>query len=109
MGEIAKEVNLKAQYAVAKLLKLKSFRADVRQQLLVRLRDRVIEQAQAYTDPERLQALSQQIEEALNEQVATLIQEAAAEASRPTDVKKKTPTSLFTKRLCRYLDTRKLH
>ncbi len=106
MGEIAKEVNLRAQDAVAKLLKLKSFRADVRQQLLVLLCDRVIEQAKAYTDPQRLQALSQQIEEALNEQVTTLIQEAAAEASTATGVKKQTPTSLFAERLCRYLDRR---
>ncbi len=106
MGEIAKQVNLRAQDAVAKLLKLKSFRADVQQQLLVLLCDRVIEQAKAYTDPQRLQALSQQIEEALNEQVTTLIQEAAAEASTATGVKKQTPTSLFAERLCRYLDRR---
>jgi hypothetical protein len=107
MGEIAKAVNLKAQYQVSRLLKLKAFRADVQQQFLVLLCDRVIKEAKAYTNPERLQALSQQIAEALNEQVTQVIQEAAAEASTPTTTKNKIPTtSLFAERLCRYLNQR---
>lgn len=107
MGEIAKAVNLNAQYQVSRLLKLKAFRADVQQQFLVLLCDRVIKEAKAYTDSERLQALSQQIAEALNEQVTQVIQKAAAEASTPTSTKNKTPTtSLFAERLCRYLDQR---
>ncbi len=107
MGEIAKEVNLQAQFHVSRLLKLKSFRADVQQQFLVLLRDRVIHEAKAYTNSERLQALRQQIEEALDEQVSNLIQEAATEASTATGTKNQTTTtSLFAERLCRYLDTR---
>ena len=39
MTEIAKLLNLQAQFHVSRLLKLKDFRADVRQQLLVPLRD----------------------------------------------------------------------
>jgi hypothetical protein len=107
MGKIAKAVNLNAQYQVSRLLKLKAFRADVQQEFLVLLCDRVIKEAKAYTNPERLQALSQQIEEALNEQVTQVIQTAAAEASTPTSTKNKTPTtSLFAERLCRYLNQR---
>lgn len=105
MGEIAKQVNLNAQFHVSRLLQLKSFRADIQQQFLILLRDRVINTAKVYTDPERLQSLSQQIEEALEEQVTKVIEEAATEASIPTGTKNQTPsTSLFSERLCRYLD-----
>lgn len=108
MGDIAKAVNLQAQFHVSRLLQLKSFRADIQQQFLVLLRDRVIEQAKIYTDPERLNALSKQIEEALDEQVTQLIQEAATEASTATGTKNQTTTtSLFAERLCLYLDTRR--
>jgi predicted RNase H-like nuclease len=104
MTEIAPLVNLKAQFQVSRLLKLKSFRADIQQQLLVQLRYRVIEEAKAYTSSERLQALSQQIEEAIGEQVSEVIQEAATEAA--TSTRNQSLTSLFAKRLCLYLDTR---
>lgn len=108
MGDIAKAVNLQAQFHVSRLLQLKSFRADIQQQFLVLLRDRVIEQAKIYTDPERLNALSKQLEEALDEQVTQLIQEAATEASTATGTKNQTTTtSLFAERLCLYLDTRR--
>lgn len=103
MTEIAKAVNLEAQFQVSRLLKLKEFRADVRQRLLVLLRDRVLEQAKVYTDVERLQSLNQQIEEALNEQITQVIQEAASQAST---AKNFATSSLFSQRLCHYLDTR---
>ncbi|MEW6498362.1 MAG: hypothetical protein AB1589_38555, partial [Cyanobacteriota bacterium] len=108
MGEIAKEIDVPAQFHVSRLLQLKSFRADVQREFLVLLRDRAINVAKTYTDPERLQTLSQQIEEALDEQVTQVIQEAATEASTATGAKNRTTaTSLFAERLCRYLDTRK--
>ncbi len=107
MTEIAKALNLQAQFHVSRLLKLKDFRADVRQQLLVRLRDRVINRAKAYTDAKRLQTLNQQIEEALDEQITAVIQEAATEASTATITKNQLTTSLFAQRLCRHLDTRR--
>jgi hypothetical protein len=69
--------------------------------LLLLLRDRVLDQAKVYTNPERLQALNQQIEEALNEQITTVIQEAATEASTATATN---TSSLFAQRLCRQLD-----
>ena len=102
MGEIAKELGLKAQYKVTRLLKLKEFRADVRQTLLIELRDRIRELAKIYTDSQQLQTFDQQIDQALDEQISQIIQEAESEShiahNRPT-------TSLFSKRLCRYIDT----
>ena len=108
MGEIAKQVNLNAQFHVSRLLQLKSFRADIQQQFLILLRDRVINVAKVYTDPERLQSLSQQLEQALEEQVTQVIEDAATEASTPTSTRNQTlSTTLFTKRLCRYLEQMK--
>lgn len=104
MTEIAKLVNLQAQYQVTRLLQLKSFRADVQQHLLVLLRDRVLEQAKAYTDPKRLQTLNQQIEEALNEQILIVIQDAITEASTANN---NSQISLFSQRLCRHLDIKR--
>ncbi|HEY9600828.1 MAG TPA: AAA-like domain-containing protein [Allocoleopsis sp.] len=106
MAQIAPQVNLKAQFQVSRLLNLKAFRADIQQQLLVRLRDRVIEKARFYTNTERLQSLTQQIEEALDEQITELIQEAATEAATNAKNQNPTTTTLFTQRLCRYLDIR---
>jgi hypothetical protein len=103
MGEIAAQVGLQAQYQVTRLLKLKEFRADVRQQVLVRLRDRVLAKARDYANPDRLHQLDQQIETALDEQIATVMQQAEAEAS----IAKNRPlNSLFARRLCHHLDTR---
>jgi hypothetical protein len=108
MGDIAKAVNLQAQFHVSRLLKLKSFRADIQQQFLLLLRDRVIQEAKTYTDAERLQALELQLEEILDEQVTQVIQEAATESCTATGTKKQsTTTSLFAERLCCYLDTRR--
>lgn len=108
MGEIASFINVQAQFHVSRLLKLKSFRADIQQQFLILLRDRVMAEAKTYSSPERLQAINAQIEEALNEQVTLLIQEAATEASTATGAKNQTITkSLFSERLCSYLDIRR--
>jgi hypothetical protein len=107
MNEIAKLVNLQAQFQVSRLLKLKAFRADVRQQLLVRLREYVFEQAKTYTNPKRLESLNQQIEEALEEQITQVIEEAATEASTATTARNRITSSLFAQRLCSYLDTKR--
>jgi len=104
MGEIAQLVSLQAQFQVTRLLKLKSLRADVRQLLLVQLRDRVFDQAKAYTNPERLETL-QKIEEALDEQITAVIQEAVIEASTANTAKNQITSSLFAQRLCRHLDS----
>ncbi len=72
--------------------------------MLQALQGLILEQAKAYTDPERLRLLDRQIEVALNEQIANLINEAETEASIP---KNRSSTSLFTQRLCHHLDARK--
>jgi hypothetical protein len=103
MNAIAPQIGLKAQYQVSRLLQLKEFRAEVRQHILLELRDRVLEKAQYYVDPVRLQQLDRTIKAALEDRVDEVFRTASAEASvshnRPTD-------SLFARRLCRYLDAR---
>ncbi len=104
MGEIAKCINYKAQFQVTRLLQLKAFRADIEQQFLLQLCDRVLNRVKPYTNPQNLQAFNRQIEEILNEQVERAIAEAAAEAST---TKPQPTTSLFSERLCHHLDTRR--
>lgn len=99
MTEIAPHVGLTQQFQVVRLLKLKQLRADVRQRLLLRLRDRVLVLAQDYADPTRLKALDQRLEVALSEQVDQMLQEAEAESY----TKQRPVSSLFTQRLCRHL------
>ena len=105
MGEIAKKLGLKAQYQVTRLLNLKEFRADVRQTLLIQLRDRILEFAKNYTDCQRLQNLDQnldhQLDEALNEQIDRVIQEAESESHNSQESSTK---SLFSQRLCEQID-----
>ncbi|NJK39255.1 MAG: hypothetical protein HC835_19430 [Oscillatoriales cyanobacterium RM2_1_1] len=97
MGEIARDLGLKAQYQVSRLLDLKAFRADIRQQLLVELRDRILELAKNYVDTRQLAALDQNLEILLDEQVSQVIQEAESDSHisnhRPLG-------SLFAQRLC---------
>ncbi len=101
MGEIAAVVGLKAQYQVTRLLKLKEFRADIRQKMLLKLRKFTLIQATKYGTTQQLQQLEQGIETALEEQISTLIQEAQTEASTANN---SAPSSLFAQRLCLYLD-----
>ena len=101
MAEIAIKVGLQAQYQVTRLLKLKSFRADIRYQLLEMLRDRIFTAAKSYISPEQLEKQDKQIEEALDEQINAVIQEAETEASM---AKKYSVSSLFSQKLCGYLD-----
>ncbi len=101
MTEIAKNLGLKAQSQVTRLLKLKSFRADIRQQMLISLRDRILELAKDYTTPQSLKTLDKKIEIALEEQVNKVFQE--AEAAGYTHSHHSTE-SLFAKRVCSYLD-----
>lgn len=101
MTEIAQNVGLKAQYQVTRLLKLKSFRADIRQELLISLRGRILEIAQNYADPKHLKTIDKQIEIALDEQINRVFQEVEADSynsqSRPTE-------NLFAQRVCHHLN-----
>ncbi|MGJ3249125.1 MAG: hypothetical protein ACFE0I_24010 [Elainellaceae cyanobacterium] len=104
MSDIAAMLGLKAQYQVTRLLKLKDFRADVRQRLLVYLRDRTRDLAESFADPVQLRILDNQLDELLSEQVDRLMQHAEAEAS----VAQHQPmTSLFARRLCHHLKVRR--
>ena len=100
MSEIAESVGLDAQYKVSRMLKLKNFRADVRQQMLVKLLKQVLDRASIYTDADRLSAAESQVEGVLSEQIDTQIEQAAKEASLPHARPTK---SLFARRLCHYL------
>ncbi|ERT09866.1 hypothetical protein M595_0215 [Lyngbya aestuarii BL J] len=101
MGEIAKKLGLKAQYQVTRLLNLKEFRADVRQKLLIQLRDRILDFAKSYTDVQRLQTLDHQLDEALNEEIDKLMKEAESESHNSQESSTK---SLFSQRLCEQID-----
>lgn len=105
MSKIAKQLGLRAQDAVARLLKLKEFRADVRQEILVKLKERVIELAQKYSTTASLTSLETQITEALDEQITNIISQAEVEAaSMQSNYFTMSP---FSQRLCKQLDNRK--
>jgi hypothetical protein len=103
MGAIARELQMRAQDAVTRLLELKPFRASVRQKLLMLLCDRLLDKAKTYASANCLHTLEQQLETVLDEQIATVMQQAENEAlvarDRPLE-------SLFARRLCHYLDRR---
>ena len=103
MTEIAKRIEMKAQFQVTRLLKLKEFRADVTTELLLILKNRVLQLAHNYSSLENLQALESQITDALTEQVNDLITEAEIEAASSRSDSNK---SRFASRLCEYLDLR---
>ena len=103
MTEIAKRIEMKAQFQVTRLLKLKEFRADVTNELLILLKYRVLELAKNYASLDKLQVLESQITDALTEEVTNLIGEAEIEAAGSrSDLTR----SRFASRLCEYLDLR---
>ncbi len=103
MTEIAKLIEMKAQFQVTRLLKLKELRADITNELLALLKNRVLDLAKNYASLEKLQALESQITIALTEQVTNLFAEAEIEAaSSRTNLTR----SRFASRLCEYLDSR---
>ena len=102
MTQIAPQIGLKKQYEVTRLLKLNELRADIRQRLLVMLRDRVLDTAKLFADWERLQSLDRQVELILDEQISGIISEAESEAKNP--IRDRPLRGLLARRLCRYLD-----
>lgn len=81
MGEIADKIGLQAQYQVSRLLKLKEFRADVKQKMLKALLNCILEQATSLTESEILLNIDQQqLEVALDEEITKIIREAEIEA-----------------------------
>lgn len=103
MADIAAVLNLNAQYQVTRLLKLKDFRADVRQRLLVHLGDRLRTLAAPFTDPEQLRRADAKIDAALSDRIDALMSTAEVE----TNTARNRPlTNLLAQRLCRHLQTR---
>jgi hypothetical protein len=104
MAEIAKHLKLRAQDAVTRLLKLKEFRADVRQQMLLLLRNTIQEKAIIYSSVERLQQFENQITLALNEQINKVIESAETQSRTAKNL---FVNNLFIEKLCKYLDNLK--
>ncbi|NET48239.1 MAG: hypothetical protein F6K09_05845, partial [Merismopedia sp. SIO2A8] len=110
MGEIAPLIGLKAQFQVTRLLKLKELRATVQARMITLLLDRVVDQAKHHLDIDHLDTgqldrISDQIRDALNDDVVALMYASEAEA---TTVKHRPLTSMFAQCLCSYLETRSL-
>jgi hypothetical protein len=101
MTDIAPHVGLQAQFQVSRLLNLKAFREDVRHAVLKGMLASVQELAARFGGSDRLIALDDQVEAALNEQIEKLIQDASSQAQTPKDF---ASMSLFSKTLCEYLD-----
>ncbi|MFM7366106.1 MAG: hypothetical protein ACKO11_16745 [Cuspidothrix sp.] len=102
MTEIAVKVGLRAQDAVTRFLKLKDFRADVGQELLIILCNSVMELAKNYSHSDSLQTLEEKINIALNEQINHVIEAAEIQAQTAKTLTPK--TSIFNQLLCHYLD-----
>ena len=103
MGKIAPLIGLKSQFEVTRLLKLREFRQCVAQKMLEELPYHIFDMAGNYQDPETLKQRTKQIETALEQQITTVIQEAAKEAHIADSSR---PRSLFVQHLCRHLNSR---
>ncbi|MDX2229923.1 MAG: hypothetical protein NW220_09810 [Leptolyngbyaceae cyanobacterium bins.349] len=103
MGAIAKQIGLKAQYQVSRLLKLDELRSDVRHWMLQCLRQSIKSTVLDYVEPAKLDKIDHQIAIALEEQVDDLIQQEQALAKTPKDY---VSNSLLAQKLCQYLDQR---
>ncbi|MCY6493858.1 hypothetical protein [Leptolyngbya sp. GGD] len=101
MSEIAKTLALRGQDSVTRLLKLKEFRADVRLHMLLCLKTYVLDIAPAFADPTQLRELDHRIQVALGELLEAFIE---SEEKRAKTAKALLEKSLFSDRLCRYLD-----
>jgi hypothetical protein len=101
MTQIAPQIGLQKQYEVTRFLKLSEMRADIRQNLLIVLRAKVLEIAASFTDAKHLEDLDKKIESFLQEQISDIIEEAESEVKKP--VRNQPLKSLFARRLCENL------
>ncbi|MGG6269843.1 hypothetical protein ACQ4M3_35070 [Leptolyngbya sp. AN03gr2] len=100
MTQIAEQLDLKRQDNVARLLKLKTLRADVGLHILTRLKQDISAIAQNFTDPERLSQFAETIDEALRDQVDALLEKDAQQSKTPKAYQK---DNLFAEQLCALL------
>jgi hypothetical protein len=103
MTEIAKELKLRAQDAVTRLLKLKDFRADVRQQMLILLRNIVQDKVRIYSSIENLQKFENQITLVLNEQISKVFEDAEIQSRYAKNI---FINNVFIEKLCKYLESK---
>lgn len=97
MTQIAEQLDLKRQDNVARLLKLKTLRADVGLHMLKGLKQDITETAQIFVDPERLTRLAETIDAALRDQVDALLKKDTQQSKTPKAYQR---DNLFAERLC---------
>lgn len=97
MSVIAPQVQLKAQYQVTRLLKLKELRVDIRHHLLQLMQDWTMSKL---ADLASLKQREQAIETALAEQIDLVLEEAEKEVSLAESTQ-----SVLAQKICAYLDT----
>ena len=96
MSEIAREIGLKRQDNVTRLLQLKTLRKDIQQRLLSTLKDQVIQLAHYYHNLVKLERL----EQALAAEIDRMMEEAQRDTMNPNCSR----DSLFFHRLSRHLE-----
>lgn len=101
MTQIADQLDLKRQDNVARLLKLKTLRADVGLHMLKGLKQDIRETAQTFIDPERLTQFAEAIDLALRDQVDALLEKDAQQSKTP---KAYQSNNLFAEQLCALLN-----
>lgn len=97
MGAIAPQIGCQTQVQVTRLLDLKRFRQDIRNQMIPCLQATVQTQALNYVSADHLQTIAQQLDQVLADDIDRVMAEAAAEAQMP---KNRTSRSLFAVQLC---------
>ncbi len=103
MGVIAKRLGLPRQDTVTRLLKLKELRLAVRVNILLCLKTYVLEIAPDFADASQLRNLDQRVQIALGEMLETFMENEEKRDKTPKTFLEK---SLFSERLCSYLDRR---
>lgn len=88
-------------------MELKPFRADVRQKMLVSLRDRCRELAADYINPTQLENLEQRLDAVLEEEIDKMIEADKTDASTPNRFLSNL-NNRFARYLCRHIDTRRV-
>ncbi|MEC4819896.1 MAG: hypothetical protein SAK29_42500 [Scytonema sp. PMC 1069.18] len=104
MTEIAEKIGLNNQSQVSRLLDQTAFRSDISRRTLVKLRSKLLEQAQIHNSPSQLKNLELEINTFVDEEVSNVMQEAEKEASIS---KNRVMRNLLSIAICQYLDTRK--
>ncbi len=102
MSVIAKQLGLRAQDAVTRLLQLKDLRAAVVREMMIKLKESVISLAEQYSSISNLESLEMQITEAINEQIMNVISASEVEAVNIQNH----PPSVFCESLCRQITSK---